>query len=274
MEWLFNRVCDVSDSVGSFLHHNNPKEFARRREAAIKASQIAKAAAERAARAAKFWGPVVTTAKYVGVAGAAFGGAAAAVYVIHKGHQAIVKARLNALRSELDGRDGVAGRLDQAGDMPVVVRDCLPGEAHDFVDYEPAQEVHVGSGGDLGTDGDDGETAAPTGAVQRRGPALRRKKYHYSPHATHGRCGPYISHVIAEARLRYNGRPANSSNEDAARDFMVRMMREHGMTATDIDREIVKMVTAVFWQRKEDVEELGLRKKARACGRYGCDSVE
>jgi hypothetical protein len=55
---------------------------------------------------------------------------------------------------------------------------------------------------------------------------------------------------------------------------MVRMMREHGMTATDIDREIVKMVTAVFWQRKEDVEELGLRKKARACGRYGCDSVE
>jgi len=55
---------------------------------------------------------------------------------------------------------------------------------------------------------------------------------------------------------------------------MVRMMKEHGMRPTDIDREIARMVTMVFWQTEQTREQLVLRAEARKLGKYGADSVE
>jgi len=242
---------------------------------------IGKATARRAAlaKAARRAACAAVVSKAAGallLTGAAGVGAYFGVRASICAYRHVRKSFLDKAREAIDVRSGIPDALDDARDVKFDVRDCIPGEAHDFLAYDADGSVDgSGStvdGGDVGT-----SASAPSTGIHKpstRGPAVRRKKYHYRPYDGYNGLGAYTSHVVAEARLRYNGRPATATNEDAARDFMVRMMKEHGMRAVDIERELPRMTTMVFWQTQQALEQRALRAEARRIGKYGTDSVE
>jgi hypothetical protein len=263
-----NIILDAAEHLSCFVQYHTPDAITQRRIA----RKAAAAAAKKAAASREFWAPIIHVSlnvlKWGGIFGAAAGGAAAAVYAINRRRKARFATERDAFVKEVP----FLGTITAGRNSNVLVRDCLPGEEHDFVSYEPLGEVQLAAPppqdapGDVGVEGVEAPEMPPP---QRRGPALRRKRYHHKPYDAGGVSGPYLSHVVAEARLRYNGGPATATTEGAARDFMVRMMRGHGMRASDIDKKIAHMVYAVFYVTEEDVTQLEWRAKAIKFNRYG-----
>jgi hypothetical protein len=151
-------------------------------------------------------------------------------------------------------------------------RDCLEGEKHDFVDVEGVCE-------DEDTDGDDsdappGLTPPFPGSRSSRGPAVRRiavrKKYVHKTHSGGLVNGNFLGHVVAQARLVYNSRDANTHNKNLARSYMVRQMIEANMRPQHIDENIDKMVLAVFFMTDDQIVNVANEKKLRALGRLRC----
>jgi hypothetical protein len=152
-------------------------------------------------------------------------------------------------------------------------RDALPGEQHDYIDVEVVEE-EPGSDVDSPSEVD---PDAPPGLAPRshsrrnrafRRVAVRKKVVHETGRQGAVR-GPFLSSVVAEARLHYAERDASPTNLALARAFMVREMKNARVTATDIDVNIDYMVTAVFYRTKEQVQEEENRSLLRRAGLFG-----
>lgn len=190
-------------------------------------------------------------------AACAVAGALAARWVRHKYCDTIVAST------------GVSALIAEGYAYDPDSRDCLEGEKHDYVDIE---DIHQ----DEGTDGDG--TTAPSGAgstssgrAPARGPAVRRiavrKKYVHKTHTGGLVNSNFLGHVVAQARLVYNGRDANTHNKNLARSYMVRLMTEANMRPQHIDEHIDKMILAVFFLSDDQITEMKNEKKLRALGR-------
>lgn len=70
--------------------------------------------------------------------------------------------------------------------------------------------------------------------------------------------GPYLTEVVYMARDKFFHRGFNAETEGCARQYMTRVMREHGMREFDIARNLPTMLTAVFY-----VTETERREQAR-----------
>lgn len=280
-----NFILDITDSITSWVAENDVGAIVRRRsEAKVRAvvdaarSHRLAAAAARAAARAETLRRAGKAARLLLVGGGLVGGVTALLacsgYITRAR-----KLRADEARRRLHEESGVGDRYSTAVDYRPDLRDCLPGESHDII----VEEYY-----DEDDDDDDGAPpglAPPAGGEQprprRRAPRrdqyqirVVRKKYRHRPYENFGITGEYLSHVVAEARVRFNGKVASRSAEEAARDFMVRMMREHGVRAGDINDNITKMVTSVFYVSPEDRAELELRQELRRNGMYGAQGVE
>jgi len=129
------------------------------------------------------------------------------------------------------------------------VRDCEEGEQADVLVSETVTEPGVEEG------------------VSVR--VTKKKKYVHRPFDGAGVSGPYLSDVVADARLHYNHREATPYNKALAKAYMVRAMTSHGMRASHITQHIDAMVLAVFVVLDSQLRVREEEALMRSVGRIG-----
>jgi hypothetical protein len=157
----------------------------------------------------------------------------------HRGLKPFVSEDAVVAKHDLDGA------IAQGVNYEPGTRDCEPGELHDFLDEEIAPE-------DESADGNEDASGGKRG----RGPATRRlykrKKFVHETMAGGVASSAYLGHIIAEARNIYASRAATSNHVAAARLFLARLMKEHGMRPTHINSKLDACVLAVFYVTDEE----------------------
>lgn len=78
--------------------------------------------------------------------------------------------------------------------------------------------------------------------------------------------GPYLTEVVYMARDKFFHRGFNAETEGCARQYMARVMREHGMRQFDIARNLPAMLTAVFYVTETERFEQARREVLQRAG--------
>jgi len=145
-------------------------------------------------------------------------------------------------------------RVASGNDYEPSSRDCVDGEAHDYIETEVVCE-------DDGIAGDNDD--APPG-LARRGPAARRiarrKKVVHTPYNGGTVNGAFLGHVVAQARNIYNGGPTDYYHRCLARSYMVRLLTEQRVRPAHINAHIDMMVCAVFHNTSLQYQALAMWK--------------
>lgn len=279
LDFIDSSLTNVQTAAGSVVNTavavvTLPSRVAK--EHALRKSQRERDAAERERRLQKLE-KQRARARITNAVSAFAGGAAAVGFAIWCVRRAARLVRDRHRRDTIEGT-GVGARFNTGDTYEPDKRDCLPGEAADVISVEEVVEVED-SASVCDTESV-ADTDAPPGLAPphqrarsaRNVPAVRRitkrEKFIHRPDTECGFGSTYLSYIVAQARLKYHGRNASSTHEDAARSWMVREMTGHGVRPTHIAANIEAMVTNVFHVTEANRQEWERRDKLRSVGAY------